>query len=173
MVRKYTDCQIKLIPSNANSLFKVTYKKDYFSALGMIRQQLIYKSLFNDETLKTRIDLTKFNSNLISLNKLDVDCIEFKEIQSNRCDILFLFSTKLFDIKLPNLVYNHLILIFLFLTETDRVDLMISFNSKFMLENRMTILFSLDNAINNPIFYDKIKLVCSNFKSMIGQFILI
>lgn len=186
MIRKYTDCKIKLILSDVNNLFKVTYKKDYFSALGMIRSKIKFKNLILNDLLKQRLDLVKFNTNLKStnLNDLDVNAIEYEEENGLNCDVLFFFTSinLPFDIKILkngpngskfiNISYENLILIFISSTESDKYELMSNFDHSFMCTNRITILFCLNNnPINEIALYDKINLICSNPKLMIGQFI--
>lgn len=70
--------------------------------------------------------------------------------------------------------YDHLLLIYLFRTEDEKRELMSNCDQSFMCRHKMTVLLSPDyNPINNPALYDKIKLICSNLKSMLGQLILV
>lgn len=190
LVNRYSkDSKIKLIPSNANDLFKVTYKKDYFSALGMIRKKLTYRCLVFTDNAKEKINLNKFNLNLnlICSNDLDVNGIEFENVddlemeRSNECstiDVLFLFSKislikNLKDFISFNSNFNDLILIFQISTDKDKYELM-NYSESFMKDKRLTILFSQDaNPIDNMILFEKIKLICNNFNLMIGQCIKI
>ena len=190
------------MPADANSLFKVTFRKDYFSALGMIKRRLTYKSQVLSDVLKSNLDLTKFQTNLksINLNELDVYEIEFEKSALNECDVLFAFSARQTSVKYEdhhkdlskahpkanhasstesivnqlNASYGHLILIYFFLNESETRELMSKCDQLFLISNRMTILLCpAFNPINNPALYEKIKLICNNFKAMLGQLIQI
>ena len=136
-----------------------------------------------DDALKQGLDLVKFKSNLnlINQNELDMNRIEFvEECEQNESDIVFVFATnaatKLSAGNDSNVIskrsYGHLILVYLFLTERDRRELLLNANQSFAHSNRMTILLCLDsNPINNLALYDKIKLICNNQTIMAGQFI--
>ena len=158
--------------------------------------------LLND-ALKSNLDLIKFNSNLesMNLNELDVNEIHFEESMLNECEVLFAFTAKRISVNesgldayellsktafsidsivhnLNNLnkstAYDHLLLIYLFRTEDEKRELMSNCDQSFMRRNKTTLLLSPDsNPINNPSLYDKIKLICGNLKSMLGQIILV
>lgn len=150
----------------------------------MIRRRLTYQSRLLNDALKSNLDLIKFSANLksMNLNELDVEEIEFGESTINECDVLFVFTNKAtkcgrdFSTEhsslAVNLSYGHLILIYLFLSESEKRELMSNCDSSFMTSNRMTILLNpASNPINNLALYDKIKLICSNSKAMLGQII--
>ena len=159
----------------------------------MIRRRLTYQSRLLNDAAKANLDLIKFNANLKStnLNGLDVDQIEFEESQLNECDILFAFNMTLKcdankplrsaghvfsaeSMALDNLgaSYGHIILIHMFLDESEKRELMSNCDQLFRSSSRMTLLLSsASNPINNLALYDKIRLICSNTKAMLGQLI--
>ena len=164
----------------------------------MIPRKLTYQSRLLNDTLKSNLDLIKFSANLKSMNpnELDVDDIEFEESSTSDCDVLFVFTTKETSAKgnvidasealrktsqaisaahsslALSLSCGHLILIYLFLSESEKRELILNCDTSFMASNRMTLLLgSASNPINNLALYDKIKLICSNSKAMLGQII--